>query len=178
MEADYPYLAMSVSTRSLPGSQAARVRVVATDGVNCAVAVSDSFALAKHAPELEIAGVREAARLAFGGSEELRALVQDAEDLSRPAANVFWNLAGPTLRTGAGPHLSLTELSPGSYTATASVGDSDNNVVSAIRSFEVQPLTIREAATPVLDGLAHDAALQMRPPFAFRLAAKSSRTRD
>ena len=157
LDADYPYLAMTVSTRSLPGSPVARVRVIATDGVNCAVAVSEPFAVARHAPELQIGGVREGQRLAFGALAELQGLVQDAEDLSRPTANLFWNLTGPTPRTGSGGQLSLTELSPGSYTADAFVSDFDNNAGSATRNFEILPLTIPDGLAPVLDGQSSDA---------------------
>ncbi len=158
LDADNPNLTMTVSTRSLPGGPAARVRMIATDGVNCAVAVSEPFPLAKHAPELEIAGVREGQRLAFGALAELQGVVQDAEDLNRPRDHLVWNLTGPTPRAGTGVRLPLAELSPGSYAADAQVPDFDGNLATASRFFEVLPLTIPDGPAPVLDGLAHDAA--------------------
>ncbi len=159
LEANYPYLGLTVSTRSLPGGSQARVRVIATDGVLSSLATSAPFALARHAPEPQIGTLRDGQRVSFGSALQLQGLALDAEDGSIPASNLLWTVIGPTPLTDSGQSLSLASLSPGSYTATLRATDSDGQSGSATLRFDVSPIPMPVTAgeSPVLDGLAADA---------------------
>ncbi len=153
----YPWLDARISTRLLPGSTSARLRVLATDGANTTIATSDPFTLAKHAPEPQIGGVNEGERLAFGQRVDLQGLALDAEEGSLPDSSLSWTVSGPSPVTGSGSLLPLPDLSPGPYTATLSATDGDEQVGTATRQFEVSALTVPDAAAPVLDGTCSDA---------------------
>ena len=151
-------LTFIANPRFLPGGAQCRVRVVATDGFNSAVATSAAFVLPGHSPEPSIGGVRDGQHLPYGTAESLLGFALDAEDGSLPAATLSWDLAGPTPRTGTGPSLALQGLAPGVYTATLSATDADNNAGTATLSFEILPLFIADGAAPVVDGDANDTA--------------------
>lgn len=144
--------------RFLPGGAQCRVRVIASDGFNSAVATSAAFALPGHAPEPFIGGVRDGQRLAFGTTESLLGFALDAEEGSLPVTGLTWDLAGPTPKTGTGASLSLEGLSPGVYTATLGTTDVHGNPGVKVLTFEILPLVVAESSVPVLDGDANDAA--------------------
>jgi len=153
----YTWLDVRISTRLLPGSTTARLRVLATDGTNTTIATSDPFNLAKHAPEPQIEGLYEGERLAFGQHIYLLGLALDAEEGSLADSSLSWTVSGPSPVTGRGGLLPLSNLSPGAYTAALSATDADELVGTATRQFEVSALTVPDAATPQLDGTCSDA---------------------
>jgi hypothetical protein len=151
-------LSFTVNPRFLPGGAQCRIRVIASDGFNSAAATSAAFALPGRAPEPFIGGLRDGQRLAFGTSESLLGFAFDAEDGSLPTADLSWDLAGPTPKTGAGASLAVSDLSPGVYTATLGTTDTHGNPGTKTLTFEVLPLVVEENSAPILDGDANDAA--------------------
>lgn len=153
----------SADARFLPGGEICLIRVIASDGFNGAVGVSDAFAILTAAPEAFIGGVVEGQRLDYGTSESLLGFGLDAEDGGLPADSLTWDLQGPTPRQGTGPALSLQGLIPGSYEATLTVVDSAGNVGSSTLAFEILAFVVREGVAPVMDGEANDAAYAVSP---------------
>lgn len=159
----YPWLAATVDTDLLPGSNSALVRVLASDGFNTAVATSAPFALAKHAPTPTIGGVTEGERLPYTGTVTLLGLGLDAEDGGVPADKLSWTISGPTTASGTGSQLDLSQLLPGAYTATLTATDSDNQTGAATRHFEVLPVVVADRTQPTLDGACADAGYATAP---------------
>lgn len=155
LRSGYKPLEITLSTRLLPGSAQARMRVTATDGVLCAMAMTAPFNLPKHAPEPQIHGVNQGQRVKFGTPLRLRGLALDAETGSR-SNRLVWNLSGPTSLVATGTFLSLRELPPGTYTAGLTATDPDGQSAATSRQFEILPLTIPDGAAPSLDGLCND----------------------
>ena len=168
LKAAYPHVSLRVSTTDLPGSSQARIRVIASDGVNATVATSLPFAIALHAPEISISGVRESQTLPFGSMVTLQGLALDAEEGSLAANRLHWQLTGPTIKTATGSALTLAEALPGSYTATLTATDSDGQTGNAVRHFTISSPIVPEGLAPLLDGeIADDAytnALFIRLP--------------
>ncbi|MBI3417100.1 MAG: hypothetical protein HY043_17550, partial [Verrucomicrobia bacterium] len=175
---DYPDLSLTVDTRSLTGSTQARVRVIASDGINSTVATSDRFALAKHAPEIFIGGVQEDERLAFGSAANLIGVAVDAEDGKLSGERIVWQIAGGTPSNGTGGEIPLANLAPGSYVATFTATDVDQMIGSATRRFEILALTVPYGLAPELDGECSDAsyenAVSVRIPLADGSSASAS----
>lgn len=153
-----------MTTDGLPGSTQALVRVLASDGVNTTIATSAPFALGKHAPTVQIGGVSEGQRIAFGETVALLGLAADAEDGNVESSKLTWSMTGTQSATGS--QFVLTDLAPSDYVATLSASDSDGQTTSASRHFTVLPLVVPDAAQPTLDGFCADAgygnATQMR----------------
>lgn len=157
LKSDYKALEVTLSTRMLPGGSRCRLRVVASDGVNCATALTGPFAIATHAPEPQIDGVAEGQRMPFNSSLRLHGVALDAESGSQ-SNRLVWTLTGPTSLTTTGAFCSVRDLSPGRYAASLVATDPDNQSASLTRHFEVLPFTIPDAPAPVLDGLPNDAS--------------------
>lgn len=153
----YDGLSITIDGRRLPGGDSARLRVIASDGVNSTAAMTPPFALPKHAPDLVINGVLENQRLPFGGVNILHAMAIDVEDGSLPSSKLNWSFAGPASPVVTnGDAVSLVGLPPGSYAVTVQATDSDGQTGNATRHFEIGPVVVSEAAVPQLDGLASD----------------------
>jgi hypothetical protein len=153
----YPWLAATIETDLLPGGAQALIRVLATDGFNTTIATSAPFALAKHTPVPVIDGVIEGERIPYTKTITLLGLGLDAEDGGIPADKLIWTISGPTAVSGSGTQLDLTGLAPGSYTATLTATDKDNQTGTATRHFEVLPLVVADRTEPTLDGACADA---------------------
>ncbi|MCB0186146.1 MAG: hypothetical protein KDE31_17875, partial [Caldilineaceae bacterium] len=166
----YPWLAATLETDQLPGSTAALVRVLATDGFNTTVATSAPFALAKHAPTPLIGGITAGARIPYTESIALLGLGLDAEDGGVPADQLVWDLAGPTTATGIGTQLDLNRLAPGSYVATLTATDSDNQSGATTVAFTVLPVVVGDQNAPTLDGLCADGGYANAPLITIPLA--------
>jgi hypothetical protein len=150
---------MSIGTQMLPGGAQARLRVIASDGFNTAIAVTPPFSIAKHAPQVFIDGVAENERLEFGVTRQLQGLLLDAET-GTTGAHFDWNLTGPTPRIGTGDFISLSGLSPGAYTATLIGIDPDGQDGMVTRQFEVLPPTVPDGPSAELDGYGNDDGYQ------------------
>jgi hypothetical protein len=145
-----------IDARTLPGGSQARVRVLASDGFNTTIVVSEPFALNKHAPQALIGGVTEGQRIGYGEPATLSGMVVDAEDGSLASEALNWSIAGPSASIGNGNQLSLDNLTPGAYAATLTGTDSNGQTGSATRNFEVLPLSVPDGAAPTLDGYCAD----------------------
>jgi hypothetical protein len=154
---------LSLDTRNLPGGSECLLRVVVTDGMNAAQVASDPFSLPTHAPEVTIVGLTEGEKMLFGAPKNLEAFAMDAEEGSVPRSSIWWVLEGPEPATRGGRTLSLAELPPGTYSATAFAIDAASETGSATRTFEVLPISIPEAAAPAIDGEVDDAQYASTP---------------
>ncbi len=164
-EADF---GMSVGTALLPGGDACRLRVLATDGFNTVVAMTDPFVLPRKGPVIHYAGVRDGQRFAFGETIEVRAVAYDAEDGGLPPAAVSWSVSGKEVRSGTGGQFPLRGLAPGTYTMAFSATDAQANESMASLEFEVLPLVVLDGPAPVLDGFSTDAGYAEATPVSLR----------
>ena len=110
----------------LRGSTEARLRVIASDGIRTAMATSQPFTLAPHAPQPAIDGVMENARVPFGVPLHLTGLALDAEDGSLDGDRLQWELAGPVNDVRQGTSWSRYDLTPGDYIVTLTALDSSD----------------------------------------------------
>jgi hypothetical protein len=163
LRAHDPSLGLAISTRLLPGGDACRLRVLAADGFHTTLVSTEPFPLAKHAPFITLAGLREQQRLPYGTNLTVRGYAYDAEDGSLDAAAVHWELAGPEPRSGNGGFFSLRDLAPGVHTLTVSATDAEGNAGANTFNFTVLPLAVPDTAAPVLDGLGTDSAYAGAP---------------
>lgn len=155
LQHDYTGLELTLSTQMLPGGSQCLLRVVASDGVNTALATTSPFSIAKHAPIPYINGVAEGQRFSAGTFLRLNGVGVDPESGSGNLV-LSWNVVGPTPLTATGRVLSLTDFSPGPYTVSLTATDPDSQSGTVTRHFEVLPLMIPDGDTPELDGLAND----------------------
>ena len=135
---------VSVPRRSLPGSAAARVKVVVSDGVRTSAAVSPSFALPNLAPTVTIASPADGATVTGAQSVVLEASVDDAEDGTLAPASVQWRSdRDGALGEGARLLRRADTLSEGVHTLTVRATDSGG--AGTERSVR---LTVRRIAAP------------------------------
>ncbi|GMV42933.1 MAG: hypothetical protein AMXMBFR64_46490 [Myxococcales bacterium] len=151
-----------VPARRLPGPEAI-VRVLATDGVNTAVAVSAPFALPERGPEVVLGGLTDGQRVPFGSDTEAVIVAFDAEDGGLPAESIHWTLSGSVTRTGVGAAAGLGGLPPGAYTLVATATDEDGHQGNAEIGFEVTPVVVLDGPAPELDGTCGDVAYDGAP---------------
>jgi hypothetical protein len=131
-------LATDLSTTTLtvtdltwvPGSNQARVQVLASDGVNTGQATSASFSLSKHAPLAHIMEPSTGSIYRVQQPVVLRGVALDAEDgnILSPAQIVWTSNLSGTL--GTGPELWLTTLPVGTHRITLTVTDSDQQITT------------------------------------------------
>jgi hypothetical protein len=148
-------LELTVSTRRLPGGTRCLLRVTASDGINCTLATTPPFALARHAPEAYISGVLEGERIPFGTLRKLVGHALDAESGSR-SNTLVWNLSSPVSLVATSAALSLRDVPPGPCSVTLTAQDPDGQTGAATRHFEILPLRVPEGPAPTLDGLPND----------------------
>lgn len=162
-----PNNALRVDARELPGGPQALLRVIASDGLRCAVATSDPFTVPNSTPAAVILGVQEGDRLSFGSSVPVTGIGHDHED--GMLEQLAWTISGPTSGTAAGSRLLLGDLTPGDYTLTLSATDGGGLAASNTVHFTVLPLFVPERPAPELDGLCADEAYvdALEVPFNF-----------
>jgi hypothetical protein len=170
----FPLEAVSMATEhhvdlaSLPGAVQARVRVIATDGLNCAVATSDPFGVPNNPPLAVIVGLRAGDQLPFGTQQPISGVIHDTEDGQPDPESQQWTVSGPVSSQSSGERVSLSSLPPGAYTLTLTgsiAGQSASNTVP----FEILPLSVPDRPSPVVDGIAADDAYvdALEVPFNF-----------
>jgi hypothetical protein len=133
---DLPGNQLRISQLHLPGSSAAYVRVLATDGWNTAQQISPPFVVPTKAPELELEGVDT--RYYRGGQMiQVRARATDQEDGVLSESSISWvsHIDGP-IETGS-LELVAGSLSVGIHHLSASARDSDGNVTTSTFDVEV-----------------------------------------
>ncbi|MBN1657610.1 MAG: hypothetical protein JXA93_04370 [Anaerolineae bacterium] len=110
----------------IPGSDAALVRVIATDGVNTGTDTSDgTFEVAGHPPDVHITLPIDASVHPTGTQILLVGHAIDAEDGTIPGEALEWFLDGTSL--GTGKEQAVRGLDVGQYTVTLVATDSDDN---------------------------------------------------
>jgi hypothetical protein len=107
---------VTIDTRLLPGSERARIRVEATDGVNTAHADSGIFPIAGKTPVVSILGPRNEI-VAAGTPVTFTGVSYDAEDGLLPGASLRWE-SDRDGRLGVGRELRVTSMSAGKHTIT------------------------------------------------------------
>jgi hypothetical protein len=153
-----PNTALRVDARELAGGSQARLRVIASDGLRCAIATSDPFVMPNSPPVAVILGVAEGDRITFGQPLNLKGIGHDMEDGMLSGSQLQWNISGPTSISPSGENVSLPGLSPGSYLATLIAADNGGASGSNTVHFEVLPLSVPDRPAPVVDGLVADDA--------------------
>ncbi len=119
--------ALSLDTALIPGSDRARIRVRATDGVNSSQDDSDAgFVVARHPPAVNV--INPASGTAFDAGVDIPLLggAYDAEDGSLPASALTWT-SNRDGALGDGTRV-MKKLSPGPHTLSLHAQDSDGNV--------------------------------------------------
>jgi len=114
-----------VDVSNLPGSEKAKVRVIATDGVNTSRDTSDAtFTVEPKPPFVLILAPENDFLFPVGQRIRLEGTASDLEDGVLPDSALQWSSDkdGPL---GAGRILDLNRLSPGLHTITLSAHDSD-----------------------------------------------------
>ena len=87
---------------------------------------------------------------------QLYGLGLDAED-GRENLETAWSLSGPVTAGGTADLLKLGALVPGAYRANFTVTDQNGRSTSAVRRFEILPLTVPTVeSAPLLDGLCNE----------------------
>ncbi len=156
---NYRGLEDTIDARGLPGSSETRVRIIATDGVQTAVATSEPFAMSNQPPRPTLSGVKERQRLPFGETRVLRGHAFDPET-GTSSNTLALSLTGPSPSTQTGLvaalSLPLQSLSPGAYTATLDATDPAGQTARVTRQFDILPITIPDGSAPTLDGLSND----------------------
>jgi hypothetical protein len=135
-----------VDPKALPGGDAARFRVVVTDGVLTGVDTSKPVKVAAKAPRISIAAPVNGAQLTAGQSVQLIASVQDDQDARLAAVGWRSSIQGDL---GSGAMLT-TQLQPGSHVITATVTNSLGKTAIASVTVDVEaiPKTINAQLIP------------------------------
>lgn len=109
----------------LPGSQQARVRVIATDGVNTSRDQSDAlFTVARKAPWMTIFSPEDKSLLNLSQLLSFEGSASDYEDNSIPDAKLIWS-SDRDGQLGVGNRIDVTKLSVGVHVVTLAAKDSD-----------------------------------------------------
>jgi hypothetical protein len=125
--------------RNFAGSERALIRILATDGVNTGMDMSDAvFTVAPKAPLVAILlpdpdrprSQTEAVRMSWGGQLRLRSAVVDHEDATFPAAALVWT-SDRDGELGRGPELLAQGLTVGDHVLTLTATDHDGYQGSA-----------------------------------------------
>lgn len=115
LASDLTATSMTVQTDSLAGSEGARFRVVATDGVNTGSDDSDGVAVPDQLPIVQIMSPAGGARTGVGTSILLRATATDREEGSVADAAIAWS-SDRQGALGTGATLTVDSLTPGRHT--------------------------------------------------------------
>jgi hypothetical protein len=158
-----PDTALRVDARQLAGGVAARLRVLASDGLRCGLAISEPFAVPDNPPVAIILGRQNGDRVPFGDPGFLTGVAYDPEDGSLSPTAFLWSLTGPVAQRAQGETLRVSNLPPGEYTATLRVTDSAGQTGERSVAFEVEPLIVSDGPAPVVDGAVADDAYESAP---------------
>jgi hypothetical protein len=121
---------VAVNAAELAGGNAARVRVLASDGVNTTADESDApFTVARKAPQAFILSPERDITIAPGTPLWLQGYAYDLEDGTLPDMALRWSSSRDG-NLGTGSQV-LVSLSPGEHVITLTATDSDGNVTSA-----------------------------------------------
>ena len=157
---DWTATELAVDLTGLPGGEAARVRVLATDGLNTGAAVSPAFRVPGRPPQVRILLPAAGTEIQEGERLVLEGAASDMEDgLLAPDA-LAWRVNGDRL-LGTGRRLEVDQLPAGGHEITLSATDTDGQVGGAAITVVV---TQRPNTQPIADaGPDQTAAVQCAP---------------
>ena len=145
-----PYLAQPrlVWPRSaLAGTDRARIRVIATDGVLSASAESAVFSVANHPPRVRILNPRQGRTYGGYATVILDAEAYDNEDGRLDSSKIVWRSSiDGAIATGRSATVTTGDLTTGTHTITATATDSDNTAGSASVTVSVRATNDAPAA--------------------------------
>ena len=157
---NYRQTSLKLATNQLPGGSAVRMRVIASDGLNTEMDMSNAFYVATNSPKPKIIGVREQTAIAFGRPLRLEGFAADMEDGNLTGSSLSWQLTGPVNKAESKAFLALNDLPPGEYTVQLTASDSDRETGVQITQFKVLPVMVTDRVNPLVDGSCNDAAYQ------------------
>lgn len=154
---------------ALPGSngQTALVRVLASDGYNTGLAVSQPFTVVNRKPTPAI--MLPTAEHWWRADQiiTLRGDANDVEDGGLTGASLQWQVAGQSV--GTGEEVDLTGWGAGVYPVTLTATDSAGQAVAVQSTLQIAPLGVPAGSTPAIDGQCDDSgystavALELQP---------------
>lgn len=123
LETDLSSTTLQLDTTTLSGSDQARLRIIATDGINTGQATSSAFNVARKAPQPTILWP-EAGEQYPVTSMQLRGAAWDEEDGDLPGTVITWtdSISGVL---GTGGSLYVSSLAQGVHTITLTARDGD-----------------------------------------------------
>ena len=137
-------------------TNAALVRVLASDGINTQTATSPAFTVENSPPYVAIALPTAGETLIGGEAVLLQGIATDPEDGGLSASALTWQMDGGVVGTGA--TLAVGGLGSTTHQATLAATDANSQTVTTTVSFDIAPVGVPLAAAPTLDGACNDAS--------------------
>ena len=133
---------------------AALVRVLASDGYNTGIAISQPFTVKNRKPEPYIVAPGSGQTYPAGAAVVLQGGATDPEEGGLAGNALTWAVDG----NGAGNDATgiAAGLAPGTHTAVLTATDTANNTAQASVQFAVAPLAVPLGTAPLLDGKCTD----------------------
>jgi len=143
---------------SLQGSapNAAKIRVLASDGYNTAIAESANFTVKNRPPLVSITAPNANQTVPGGQSVLLQGMATDPEDGGLSGNSLKWQVDG--VDYGTGEAVSAAGLGSFTHTAALQATDSNSQTATATVNFKIAPLSIPLGAEPTLDGECSDSS--------------------
>jgi hypothetical protein len=118
------------NTLDSPGGNFCKIRICASDGLNCSFDSSDAyFSVARKSPACLIAGPQDSSEYLQKQIVSLQGLGQDPEDGMLPDASLSWSSTTDGY-LGTGGLLSVRNLSTGQHTIILTAQDSNGNLAA------------------------------------------------
>lgn len=140
------------------------MRVIASDGVNTAIAVSDPFIVARRGPVAHISSPRDGQVFHHSSQIVLSGRGLDPEDHNLDGSLLSWSVGGIGV-IGSGRRLILPGLPPGTYPITLTANDSHQNSSTHVVTIVVSGVLVETSdcceanGTPGCDDAACQAAV-------------------
>lgn len=141
---------------SLPGGGPNRslIRVLASDGYNTGLAVSQPFTVKNRRPDAFIVAPAAGQTFIAGQTILMSGGATDAEDGGLSDAALAWSVDGNA--AGSGGNNLAAGLSPGDHTAMLAATDADSNTGTAEVGFSIASLGVPATSALALDGACDD----------------------
>jgi hypothetical protein len=151
---------VTVDLKSLSGLPASttggRIRVLASDGYNTSMALSQPFTVPNRAPQPTISMPWPGQSIPAGQPALLQGAASDAEDGGLNGTALRWTVDGQN--AGTGQTQLIAGLAPGQHTVTLTARDSAGREQSTSTTLTVEALRIPQGNAPTLDGECFDEA--------------------
>ncbi|MGL4650500.1 MAG: hypothetical protein ACRC1H_13915, partial [Caldilineaceae bacterium] len=152
---NYQLVVNNLSMLHGSAANAARVRVIASDGYNTTVATSPAFTLPNQKP---VAAILDPSAGTFQDPQlpvSFEGMGTDAEDGALTGTKLRWRVNGAFV--GSDTNLVIAGIAPGTWPVTLEARDAQNQLGSDAGTLVVSPLSIPQAGGATLDGLCDDA---------------------